>query len=276
MNQRATSRASLFAVLVVMAACGGIAQSSNDASKDGDAGGADAAASVDSTVAGVDAKDAGSESASSDAIGSDASDSAALVDASVDSDLGDAVAQDRAAADANRGPCPDAIPSEGGPCDASIPCEYGGNAMSACTTVATCQSAHWNVAVPAPGCGQNSASCPAAFDPDASGPCVAGAVSCDYPEGRCACTVCARAPDGGIDTASSRWGCRAWNDVPAGCPVPRPLVGTQCTTPETTICDYGWCCGGRVSFWPGAGEVCSGGIWVVPACTVECIAGRCM
>jgi hypothetical protein len=85
---------------------------------------------------------------------------------------------------------------------------------------------------------------------------------CDYPQGRCACTV-----EGGaipLDaSAEAIWLCQ--DPGVAGCPVPRPRLGTVCSQ-EGLTCDYGAC------FVPGGiGESCTGGIWTQAgvACPAE-------
>jgi hypothetical protein len=74
---------------------------------------------------------------------------------------------------------------------------------------------------------------------------------CDYPQGRCACTVQA----GGVPldaSAEATWICQ---DPQGGCPIPRPRLGTVCPQ-EGLTCDYGAC-----DIPGGVAENCAGGIW---------------
>ena len=167
------------------------------------------------------------------------------------------------------GSCPSPVPPDGGACNLSgelLACEYGGNANGACTTFAECLAveagAHlsWIVTPAAEGCEQNSAACPVMYGSGEGARCPANNLSCDYAEGRCACLACA--PDGGVQNGytGDYWHCRAWKDVAAGCPTPRPLLGSVCTAPEGTLCDYTQCCGGPSL---GPSMLCAGGVWRV-------------
>jgi hypothetical protein len=164
--------------------------------------------------------------------------------------------------------CPASVPKDGGTCSPMdggvLACEYGGNANGACTTFARCATPnastplHWIVSPAAQGCAQNGAACPATYGSGEGAMCPAMNLSCDYAEGRCACLACA--PDGGVQNGytGGYWHCRAWNDVAAGCPTPRPRLGSECSAPEGVVCDYGQCCGGP-SLGPSA--LCAGGVW---------------
>jgi hypothetical protein len=75
---------------------------------------------------------------------------------------------------------------------------------------------------------------------------------CDYPEGRCACTV----PAGPaiMNPPNSIWICQ---DAAPGCPEPRPRLGALCSPKQEGMqCDYGSC-----TVPGGTAEQCSGGLW---------------
>ena len=163
--------------------------------------------------------------------------------------------------------CPASVPKDGGACNPMggvLACEYGGNANGACTTFVQCATLnassppHWIVSTAAQGCSPNGAACPGTYGSGEGAACPAMNLSCDYAEGRCACLACA--PDGGAQNGytGGYWHCRAWNDVAAGCPTPRPRLGSKCSAPEGVVCDYGQCCGGP-SLGPSA--MCAGGVW---------------
>jgi hypothetical protein len=109
----------------------------------------------------------------------------------------------------------------------------------------------------APGCNVAPASaCPPTF---AAVPrqthCSAYGLVCEYPLGRCACAVPAAAGAPLDASAEAEWLCQ---DPAAGCPQPRPLLGSACpASQEGLACDYGAC------DIPGSdAETCTGGIWV--------------
>jgi hypothetical protein len=153
--------------------------------------------------------------------------------------------------------CPRAPPPAGGTCKdpagapAQWACEYGTDPH--CATRATCDvypgargnASQWSVWPPPASYCTAPPGCPSAFDADAGGACPTDGV-CTYPEGRCACGPCAStryicgAPnDCAADAAAdaTRWRCEAWL-TPAGCPEPRPLLGTPCAD-EGQVCLYG-------------------------------------
>ncbi len=160
-------------------------------------------------------------------------------------------------------PCPSAPPANGSPCSHDpglLACEYGGDSHTDCTTYAACDMAigesspTWKVDVPAATCGMLAASCPASYGAMEGTTCSLQQASCDYDEGVCACIECVPAGGG---TLSGYWHCRAWNDVPAGCPVPRARLGTPCSD-EGLTCDYDQCCAGPAV---GYRMRCTGGYW---------------
>lgn len=158
-------------------------------------------------------------------------------------------------------PCPSSPPPNGAPCTHDpgiLDCEYGGDSHGDCTTFASCDmeigtsSPSWHVDVPDATCGARAATCPASYGASEGMACSPSEPACDYDEGVCACILC-EAPGG----TSGYWHCRAWNDVPAGCPVPRALLGTACSD-EGLRCDYAQCCQG-----PSIGYrmQCTNGYW---------------
>lgn len=159
-------------------------------------------------------------------------------------------------------PCPSSVPADGSACAAVTgfyACEYGGDAHGECTTYASCgmlvgaSASTWQVIVPDATCGQRAASCPAAFGDNEGMTCQTSQATCEYDQGMCACIGC-QSP-GGPD--SGYWHCRAWTDVPAGCPVPRARIGTACSD-EGLQCDYDKCCSGPAI---GVRMECTDGVW---------------
>ena len=161
--------------------------------------------------------------------------------------------------------CPPSLPDAGSSCspvsDAgyyTLRCEYGGNAFAWCTTVATCTpSGFWAVELWDAGCSKDP-ECPPTFGaPDAAALPVWRQLVCTYPEGTCSATQLCMNEDGSYSYA---WVCRAWTDVPPGCPVPRPLFGTT-SCPDAALfgCDYSGCCGTPAI---GYSEECVQGVWM--------------
>ena len=74
-----------------------------------------------------------------------------------------------------------------------------------------------------------------------------------------------------IAPQSTEWACRAWADVPSGCPTEPPVLGTACG--GSVGCDYEDPCG--VSFW--GSYVCTGGAWAHSqfAGDVACVSHAC-
>jgi hypothetical protein len=105
-----------------------------------------------------------------------------------------------------------------------------------CNEIETCQSNNvWSYPPPGPvACLPGT--CPATYAEVLQGKaCTPQGLDCSYPEGQCNCapTVPASGP-------GPVWQC----SIPAaGCPEPRPDIGTSCTQPSLT-CDYGACTGG--------------------------------
>jgi hypothetical protein len=154
-------------------------------------------------------------------------------------------------------PCPSQLPASGRPCAPNgLVCEYGMSPVQSCDNVANCSASVWQIQGPsasancAPGPGPM---CPASF---ASVPqnthCNSYGLICDYPQGRCACTVTS-GPVPLDASAAARWACQ--NPATPGCPMPRAPLGSACTQ-QGLSCDYGAC-----SVPGGTSEVCSSGIW---------------
>jgi hypothetical protein len=152
--------------------------------------------------------------------------------------------------------CPGAAPSQGGACGPQgIACEYGTAATLECNTLATCNGGRWEVVVPdmTKSACQNgpAADCPASFMAVPVGEhCDVYEVACDFPQGRCACTV-RQSPTVTDASAQATWICPSPG---SGCPLPRPDLGTACT--GSAECDYGTCA------IPGAtAQTCTNGVW---------------
>jgi len=145
-----------------------------------------------------------------------------------------------AGTDADGGPCPTLQPTVGRPCTTSLACEYGSDPSIDCDTVMYCDGGVWEIAyVPFDaGCGKtNSATCPATFSDMTEHAACTGNVECYYPEARCWC-VPAACPGLGCP-APNAWRCdiSVWPD--AGCPDPRPRLGTPCSAGELELlCKY--------------------------------------
>jgi len=160
--------------------------------------------------------------------------------------------------------CPSSVPTAGAACSiaSTVTCEYGSDPDHACNTTVTCSSRQWSVRPPAqggpgaPACptppASASSACPSSYAGVTVGSdCAAKGTYCAYPEGRCGCVVPTAGPPhvGG----GAQWEC----DKPglAGCPSPRPALGSPCTSAGLT-CDYGAC-----SLPDGITEACQGGSW---------------
>jgi hypothetical protein len=155
--------------------------------------------------------------------------------------------------------CPTALPTAGGACtlSVSIACEYGTDVDSACNHTAVCAQGFWSVAVPVATvtCPTPAATgaCPATYDAIAAGAdCPDSTLICGYAQGWCACLKSTVHPSSGGPPLPPEWAC----DRPAtGCPLPRPLLGSACTTEQQT-CSYGAC-----TLAQGVVEECTGGSW---------------
>jgi hypothetical protein len=148
-------------------------------------------------------------------------------------------ADPRASADAGASPvglaCPATQPANGGSCmPVDWVCEYGDAPNPYCNFLEKCygQLGGWsNQALPLALCGTGV--CPPSYAVALGGqPCSVQNLDCAYPEGQC---TCGRKDDAGVLV----WSCFS----PAGCPEPRPRIGSGCTQ-DGLLCDYGACAGG--------------------------------
>ncbi len=146
--------------------------------------------------------------------------------------------------------CPASPPQGGASCSpAGLQCEYGSSYDFECNVVATCDAQTGKWSVQTGNCSQpfDAGGCP---DPSTTGlagtSCATNGASCNLTTQHCDCQLGCGAAflDGG------RWVC----DGPkAGCPEPRPRLGSACTA-EGQQCDYTLCCAGGTM-------TCQGGLW---------------
>lgn len=146
--------------------------------------------------------------------------------------------------------CPATLPSTGSACTgANLECEYGTDPNPACNQIVSCQGGTWHASgffgqcrPPAP----QPPSCPASLHDIKEGAACSPEEVCEYPDGRCTCSP----PFGGPlpqDAGGAHWSCLPG----AGCPYPRPRVGSSCTQANES-CTYYEC---------SYSQVCSGGVW---------------
>ena len=190
----------------------------------------------------TDAGDGTDASHATDA--SDASDAGGANDAGHAGDAGDA--SDAGDAGDATPPCPSTAPAAGAPCSpVGRTCEYGADPTPACNQIATCTASGWTYGPPTcpSGCASTcpSGTCPVAYlttaSPTAASVCSAPGLVCSFPQGTCACS--SNAASSASTDAGLHWTCIA---AEAGCPDPRPDLGTPCT--GSTTCDYAACSGG--------------------------------
>jgi hypothetical protein len=132
--------------------------------------------------------------------------------------------------------CPATTPSGGTACPVpGMECEYGDDPNPECNDIETCDSnGLWSYPAPVPACPPGT--CPATYAqvPQGQG-CTPEGLDCAYAEGQCNC-----APTVPVSGPDPVWQC----SMPAaGCPEPRPRIGSSCTQPGLS-CDYGSCTGG--------------------------------
>jgi hypothetical protein len=115
-------------------------------------------------------------------------------------------------------------------------CEYGDNANQSCNDIVTCTSnGTWSY--PTPGLPCPTGTCPGTYSQVPQGQaCQPQGLDCGYPEGQCNCDI---QPESA--KMSPVWLCTT---PAAGCPDPRPDIGTSCTLSDLVACDYGGCTGG--------------------------------
>jgi hypothetical protein len=113
-------------------------------------------------------------------------------------------------------------------------CEYGDNPNPECNDIETCEmNGEWSFPAPGPACPMGT--CPATYaDVPQGKTCPQQGLDCAYPQGQCNCSTPALAGPG------IEWLC---STPAAGCPDPRPDIGTSCAQPGLS-CDYGACTGG--------------------------------
>jgi hypothetical protein len=149
-------------------------------------------------------------------------------------------------------PCPNTLPLSGSSCAMpGLECEYGDDISYECDGIATCADGGWN-STPAAEAGCPTLNvgtppgCPSDFAKIVSGKsCPAQGLKCDYAVGDCLCSIPALPVIGPLS-----WQCIP----PAGCPFPRPRLGTACGK-DGQICDYATAC--------GAANLCEDGRWHV-------------
>lgn len=173
------------------------------------------------------------------------------------------------------GSCPAALPAARTACTTpGLACEYGGEGDHLlCSVVVNCGQDHtwYSSASGAPCVGsqaENPSACPSSFTALGRGAACPTDLDarCVYPEGTCACQTCSGG-DGGLTRA---WACETWPD-PAGCPEPRPRIGSPCTN-EGQECSYGSICG-VVSGVPLLD--CRDGVWKRAAIAADCALPKC-
>jgi hypothetical protein len=166
-------------------------------------------------------------------------------------------------------PCPAHLPPVGTSCSqAGLECEYGTNPVQSCDFVATCTQSIWQIQSPSTSanCSISPApTCPSSFSsvPQGSHCGSLYGLICNYPQGRCECTV-----SGGLvpldASAVATWQCQ---DPSVGCPIPRAPLGSACTQPNLN-CDYGAC-----FIQGGSAETCTNGVWKQSFVACPAVAG---
>ncbi len=125
-------------------------------------------------------------------------------------------------------PCPVSEPTAGDSCEFAAACEYGGSPFAQCNRVYDCVSGHV-----VPGSTLDGSACPLGLFPDcpASRAMIVPGESCGmmnglqcvYVDGECDCL-----PGNGT---SPTWECSGADaSISHGCPVPRAMLGTPCST----------------------------------------------
>ena len=160
--------------------------------------------------------------------------------------------------------CPASAPAAGSPCTTeNTQCEYGDAWWNvSCDTVVQCQNARWTAYQPSyvpcsaqPG--PNAAACPATYAAVPQGSqCTAIGTPCYYAQAECTCQIPLGPPVEDDAGETGYWGC----DPEPGCPMPRPRLGSACSSEGTYCtyeeCTYGQTCSGGT--WQGAEEACAG------------------
>lgn len=152
--------------------------------------------------------------------------------------------------------CPSSPPKQNDSCSKDgLWCEWGSDPNLSCNTTAQCANGSWIVTqgadcVTPP----NPSSCPATFASVPVGQSCGSLVgtTCQYDKGMCGCAVPSSGPYPEDAAAVAKWYC---DDPGAGCPMPRPKLGTKCNS-EGLECDYSSCV-----LPTGVSLVCKGGAW---------------
>jgi hypothetical protein len=152
--------------------------------------------------------------------------------------------------------CPDMEPAAGEGCfDGGFVCEYGDSPNPYCNKLFECKAdavgavGAWASAPSGGVCPPAGPACPSSWGAvQGMKKCSENDETCAYSEGTCLCT----SDPGGLPIEDGP----VWQCTPAttDCPSPRPKLGTPCTIPSSTECDYGQCNG-------GVGEQCVDGYW---------------
>ena len=142
--------------------------------------------------------------------------------------------------------CPTSPPAGGTACpQVGLVCEYGTDANPACNEVLTCGASGWSYPPPG-GTRCPSGTCPPTYADVPQGQvCSPIGLDCAYAHGQCNCA--GTVPVSGPNPV---WQCTT---PAAGCPDPRPRIGSSCPQ-EGLSCDYGACTG-------GVEQQCTGGVW---------------
>jgi hypothetical protein len=157
--------------------------------------------------------------------------------------------------------CPENAPDLGSSCSVAegTTCEYGNIQYDiTCDTVFVCESGSWSKFAASGTCvpdGANAPTCPATLaDVQQGQDCTPSGTTCQYSAGVCTCNMSLGGPvqigDAG-NTAT--WTCNPG----AGCPMPRPRLGTACSAAENctyNTCEYSQLCGDGA--WRGELEAC--------------------
>jgi len=238
-------------VALLLAGCGqafeasvGNADGGLDAQAGGDAGQADASTGTDG---------GSGDSGGGDAVADAAMD--AVADAAMDAvgDALDATADAGGDANADAGAwspvCPAAAPTAGSMCMVDgLQCEYPRLKYLfvpqydvACDMLVLCSGGAWtDLSITSTECNPDSANstdCPAIYGDIMNGgscPAAEKELRCRYAAGVCVCAPPLGGPVTLLD-AGANWGC----DPGAGCPMPRPRLGSACTTVQ--VCTYETC-----------------------------------
>jgi hypothetical protein len=165
--------------------------------------------------------------------------------------------------------CPASAPVAGTMCsDSGLQCEYP-QAMYgkveydiSCDEVVECSGGAWTAASFGGACnpdGANSSECPTSLGAITSGDtCPDKGLRCEYPKGVCSCAV----NFGGVVVADAgaTWTC----EPGAGCPMPRPRLGSACGASTTNpACVYESCSYEQIcqnSVWQAELAVCATGV----------------